>query len=854
MSRTLPSPSSTTSNNWDFSQHGFGEPSYGTSMARTHHHPPMDGHGRAPAQDPLLQWYEGNDGPWVPKGVTDIPHEERVQTRQTGNRSALSFGTQYRQPNPSDAGSAQYGGVPNSDSGYGTRRSVGNTSVYSADIPERDQDCQSLIGHIETYQPFYNYSEVLTPRPGRVTESWNSAASATAGPEIAQLVCPTCGKGVKTQSELKKHDLRHRKPFKCKFPDCPRTEGFSTTNDLDRHTRSKHPSVRDAGVAKMYRCPVPGCKSKDKAWPRLDNFRSHLRRVHHLYENGDSNSIRCAELQETSNMQIDSQVLFSKRSLFLEDSPKPDSPAASQVMADFRESSPYWRRENPTVIESLEDPLKSIQPQLAKLETKTIPQEGEAPLSQMLRPETVKPVEVFSAPPEGLESKFLERVLGRSSYSDTDVKGVDSPATNPSLNSSVEGKTAMHGVTTPSASNITGFVKTRASEAQDVSLLDPEETSLPTRKESSGSPSKAQIQALSAIVQAQTLNLVYTPSSGSDTDDSQISLKTEEMLLKKVRDLGYTIQKDPSASPKPQNLGSAVSNKSDKDGIICKVCEKSIRRPCELKKHMKRHERPYGCTFLACCKTFGSKNDWKRHENSQHSQAETWRCEEARALGGSCGKVCYRQQTFRDHLKKEHHISDDEVIKEKLENCHIGRNCESRFWCGFCTKLVELKMKNQKAWTERFDHIDDHFMGRNNLPKQSIQDWIPIDGSDNPRADSGNHLDTSRKGSQDSNSDQSGSGSPNASSPDDKATAPSPDAKNIDLDSAVSPKRKRSSDDLVGRSPKHAKTRPKIEKVIHCCRCHVAHNPKFNQSCTTCDDGHVFCEYCETTKKVFEGI
>jgi hypothetical protein len=26
----------------------------------------------------------------------------------------------------------------------------------------------------------------------------------------------------------------------------------------------------------------------------------------------------------------------------------------------------------------------------------------------------------------------------------------------------------------------------------------------------------------------------------------------------------------------------------------------------------------YGCTFL-CNETFGSKNEWKRHENSQHS-------------------------------------------------------------------------------------------------------------------------------------------------------------------------------------------------------------------------------------------
>jgi hypothetical protein len=80
----------------------------------------------------------------------------------------------------------------------------------------------------------------------------------------------------------RKHDLRHRKPFFCQVSGCSRTEGFSTSNDLERHTMSKHPSTALATTqgAKKFRCLVPGCKSSEKAWPRLDNFRSHLKRVH----------------------------------------------------------------------------------------------------------------------------------------------------------------------------------------------------------------------------------------------------------------------------------------------------------------------------------------------------------------------------------------------------------------------------------------------------------------------------------------------------------------------------------------------------------------------------------------------
>ncbi|KAL5318419.1 hypothetical protein ACEPPN_013479 [Leptodophora sp. 'Broadleaf-Isolate-01'] len=147
---------------------------------------------------------------------------------------------------------------------------------------------------------------------------------------------------------------------------------------------------------------------------------------------------------------------------------------------------------------------------------------------------------------------------------------------------------------------------------------------------------------------------------------------------------------------------------------------------------MKRHARPYGCTFLGCDKDFGSKNDWKRHENSQHFHLESWRCDTARLQAATCVKVCYRRKTFEQHLEQEHQIRDPEIVKKKLEGCRIGRNCQARFWCGFCVKLVDLKSKGLNAWTERFDHIDDHFMGRNCMPQQSIQEWIPVD-DDKPK-------------------------------------------------------------------------------------------------------------------------
>ncbi len=148
---------------------------------------------------------------------------------------------------------------------------------------------------------------------------------------------------------------------------------------------------------------------------------------------------------------------------------------------------------------------------------------------------------------------------------------------------------------------------------------------------------------------------------------------------------------------------------------------------------MKRHERPYACTFTSCNKMFGCKDDWKRHENSQHFHLESWRCSEERLDGeGICARNFYRRQQFRQHLAEKHNITDTKIIMSKLDQCRLGNNCQTRFWCGSCTMLIDLRNKGLDAWTERFDHIDDHFMGSNGFPQTLIAEWVPID-SDKPQ-------------------------------------------------------------------------------------------------------------------------
>jgi hypothetical protein len=102
-----------------------------------------------------------------------------------------------------------------------------------------------------------------------------------------------------------------------------------------------------------------------------------------------------------------------------------------------------------------------------------------------------------------------------------------------------------------------------------------------------------------------------------------------------------------------------------------------------------------------------------------------WRCDNTTPEASECAKVCYRRETFHEHLKEAHQL-DDNAITVQSELCRMGRNARERFWCGFCTKLIDLKARGTDAWTERFSHIDDHFMGHG-LARQGIQDWFLVD-------------------------------------------------------------------------------------------------------------------------------
>lgn len=69
-------------------------------------------------------------------------------------------------------------------------------------------------------------------------------------------------------------------------------------------------------------------------------------------------------------------------------------------------------------------------------------------------------------------------------------------------------------------------------------------------------------------------------------------------------------------------------------------------------------------------------------------------------------------------------------MEKELSERRIGRDCDSSFWCGFCVEIISISSRDVHAWTERFNHIDEHFCGKNQDSKRTIAEWKHIDDTD----------------------------------------------------------------------------------------------------------------------------
>ncbi|KAK8083571.1 hypothetical protein PG996_002352 [Apiospora saccharicola] len=776
-------------------------------------------------QDAIANWYAGNDGPWIPKGLALPDDDDRSPSRihNMSFQGHMGFPGQYRERYvPSECETSPPGLAP-SDSGYGshaTKHSVTTTSVYDEPM-DRNTETQSLAGHLSEFHfptsfgPGMEYMAKNTPSGAwdlTPQQSLQHSARPFEGKGI--IVCETCKKQVKTNSELK-----HTKPFTCDVPGCARTEGFSTPNDLDRHKRSVHPDESPDGS--RFQCPHGGCKSKDKIWPRADNFRAHLKRVHRI-ENVKDEDLEGTIYQPQAHPPSQTQDMLPDLAGVPEQTAGDYGEFQISPSLDNGRSQSWPYDEDHATDEGMHHTASSQAdyppPQLDDTRMALGHMTGGTCASN----EMVQP----ASEDERLSMRDTLEAIGPIQHhlSQSMRPSMQDPPEQPDLeerNSQFISPGDLEQEHQSSSSSRVSSTHTETSRSS-VSYEDEDTQSpivgakLPTYDGSVNSTSMRESgkQEASTTI-AQQPQVV----SVSDISSLQLELKDPDKRRKLVEALqmhgileefGFKKESSPVVETRSEDVSQGIKPENYHP-CTESGCDKKFMRPCELKKHLKRHSKPYGCTFQNCSKRFGSKNDWKRHENSQHFLHEAWRCDMQRSNSRSpevCGKLSHRRETFKEHLSKVHSLQGDE-LEIKLEHCRVGRNCEARFWCGFCENIIEIERKGLGAFTERFNHIDDHFSGRDGLPRKQIDDWKGVDPDAPP-------MEALSSDSEDGDSAPPSQPGP-LSAPLRSARKGTPKEQHSHL--AALKKRKRDEEEVVGHHAKRAKAPASTTSVGVVTRC-----------------------------------
>lgn len=241
---------------------------------------------------------------WNPVQVTGVPHSSSMS-----HMNAPPVGDQdcaFPKPHystPSESGSQYMGSFHSADSGYGSHSVVASSypvdSTSSPQIGAKEHSFGEPVAYLD--QPHVGAGSVFTSDFGE-PQSFDTVVKCDHPACSWMGKCPSDKRYVNELISLyalfssnfffldyawnvtnfpRKHEARHKKSFKCDELNCPRKEGFGTINDLARHKKCVHNKDPERGPKMSYLCFGKDCPRPNKKWPRLDNFKQHLSRMHH---------------------------------------------------------------------------------------------------------------------------------------------------------------------------------------------------------------------------------------------------------------------------------------------------------------------------------------------------------------------------------------------------------------------------------------------------------------------------------------------------------------------------------------------------------------------------------------------
>lgn len=258
---------------------------------------------------PELQKSEGQSQPWAPI-LSSTADDSAGPSQHRPKRLKIDH---QRPKRPSRSQSSLSTSITPSQTTAVTRpestftnpvNDTDNVSVFSGvtDFSQSSYGLTAKLGTVNLNQPPPLLPSIASPNDGSSTP--NHAAKSPADFVTGEYACefPDCDLSFRTKSDFVKHRARHVRPYKCTYPNCKNQQGFANDNELNRHEVSVHKLKSRKGNSKQYVCKHSDCRYTEKLWPRLDNFKQHLRKVHDVGETDIQNYINLtdAELMEPS--------------------------------------------------------------------------------------------------------------------------------------------------------------------------------------------------------------------------------------------------------------------------------------------------------------------------------------------------------------------------------------------------------------------------------------------------------------------------------------------------------------------------------------------------------------------------
>ncbi|KAK5941479.1 hypothetical protein PMZ80_006758 [Knufia obscura] len=556
------------------------------------------------------------------------------------------------------------------------------------------------------------------------------------GPGLAPTSSPVADRERQPQPATKapRQPRNQEKKYEC--PHCePGDKSFKTTNDLDRHVKTVHRSIKPG--ERVWKCNMPSCTVPDKIWPRLDNFKQHVSRMH-----GQDHADHAEDMWVEYDPAIHGAVEPSRNTRLTGRGRRASADRSSNFSpneASFNSGSASGSQPNFEAVSLLQSVTmgtpaqrrvavpRSVKGQALTSGKTSLAMNGQRTSSISSGnnnvPFYVAPIQLLS-PNTGLGFR------GQKSGART----IANHATTARQRHEIQEQDRMPVQRTflPSSDADFDAMGEHLEGGGNLANLDP------------GSLTASNLEAASRNA---TLDLEPAEGQGINIMDAacadihnSLAPDQQERFKAIIRTLqtassNVTGQNKSVTSKKSTNGKNADREQTEKrylcsepidDKGVSKVCGKTFDKQSELNKHRARHLKKYGCTFDHCYKRFGTKWEWKRHEHHQHVQPDSWRCDQTSG-DKACQQLFGRKDAFVDHLKAQHKVTNeriDSVVKAR----HLSKKWLGSWWCGFCQEIIQSKADFGPGMDkERNDHVADHIDGKI-LPKRDIRDWIELAG------------------------------------------------------------------------------------------------------------------------------